>query len=280
MSKKKLSRLDLQEMKNSGQTVVWITAYDYWTAHFAEQSGMDMLLVGDSLGMCIYGYAGTVPVTMDQCIYHSEAVRRGAPNTFVIGDMPFLSYQVSVENAVLNAGRFHKEASVDAVKLEGGMRVCPQIKAIADGGMLVVGDDIFCSLFIGHGTRPGDPEDAAGQGALLAPEANAELDAEITFLVAPGVDAVSAGERVGAGDEGEVGAGAYAADADLLGVGVDAHEGVGEVDDEVAVDGLTGVGAGVDGNGVTRDVAGFAVFEDGDVGGGGRFGRVLSRFAS
>jgi 3-methyl-2-oxobutanoate hydroxymethyltransferase len=139
MAKKKLSRLDLQKMKEARQQVVWITAYDYWTASFAEQSGMDMMLVGDSLGMCIYGYSGTVPVTMDQCIWHSEAVRRGAPNTFVIGDMPFLSYQVSVEEAVRNAGRFFKEAGVDAIKLEGGRRVCPQIRAIADGGMLVMG---------------------------------------------------------------------------------------------------------------------------------------------
>jgi 3-methyl-2-oxobutanoate hydroxymethyltransferase len=136
---KKLSRIDLQKMKESSKPAVWITAYDYWTAVFAQQAGMDMILVGDSLGMCIYGYEGTVPVTMDQCIYHSEAVRRGAPNTFVIGDMPFLSYQVSVEEAVRNAGRFHKEAGVDAIKLEGGQRVCPQIKAIADGGMLVMG---------------------------------------------------------------------------------------------------------------------------------------------
>ena len=139
MEKKKLSRIDLQKMKEAGQTAVWITAYDYWTANFAEQSGMDMILVGDSLGMCVYGYEGTVPVTMDQCIWHSEAVRRGAPNTFVIGDMPFLSYQVSIEEAVRNAGRFLKEARVDAIKLEGGQRVCPQIKAIADGGMLVMG---------------------------------------------------------------------------------------------------------------------------------------------
>jgi 3-methyl-2-oxobutanoate hydroxymethyltransferase len=76
---------------------------------------------------------------MDQCIWHSEAVRRGAANTFIIGDMPFLSYQISVEEAVRNAGRFHKEAGVDAIKLEGGIRVCPQIQAIADGGMLVMG---------------------------------------------------------------------------------------------------------------------------------------------
>ncbi len=137
--KKKLTSLDLAKMKQSGEKVVWVTAYDYWTAHFAEMAGMDMLLVGDSLGMCVYGYEGTIPVTMDQCIYHSEAVRRGAPNTFVIGDMPFLSYQVSIEEAVRNAGRFFKESGVDAIKLEGGRRICPQIRAIADGGMLVMG---------------------------------------------------------------------------------------------------------------------------------------------
>jgi 3-methyl-2-oxobutanoate hydroxymethyltransferase len=136
---KKLNRFDLQKMKESGEKVVWITAYDFATAQFAEKAGMDMILVGDSLGMCIYGYEGTVPVTMDQCIYHSEAVRRGAPKTFVIGDMPFLSYQVSVEDSVRNAGRFFKEANVDAIKLEGGLRVCSQIRAIADGGMLVMG---------------------------------------------------------------------------------------------------------------------------------------------
>ncbi len=137
--RKKLSRLDLQRMKEEGKKAVWITAYDYWTAYFGEQAGMDMLLVGDSMGMCVYGYEGTVPVTMEQCIWHCEAVRRGAPNTFVIGDMPFLSYQVSVEEAVRNAGRFFKEARADAIKLEGGRRVCPQIRAIADGGMLVMG---------------------------------------------------------------------------------------------------------------------------------------------
>jgi 3-methyl-2-oxobutanoate hydroxymethyltransferase len=137
--KKKMTRFDLQKMKDSGEKVVWVTSYDYWTAQFAEQAGMDMILVGDSLGMCIYGYEGTIPVTMDQCIWHSEAVRRGAPNIFVIGDMPFLSYQVNCDEAVRNAGRFFKEARVDAIKLEGGRRVCPQIKAIAEGGMLVMG---------------------------------------------------------------------------------------------------------------------------------------------
>jgi len=137
--KKKLSRFDLQKMKDDGQKAVWITAYDYVTAQLAEETGMDMLLVGDSLGMAVYGYSGTVPVTMDQCIYHTEAVRRAAPNTFVIGDMPFGSYQTNVSAACKNAVRFHKEAGVDCIKLEGGIRVAPVIRAISDGGMLVMG---------------------------------------------------------------------------------------------------------------------------------------------
>ncbi len=96
---KKKGRLDLVQMKQSGEKAAWITAYDYPTATFAEAAGMDMILVGDSLGMVVLGYPGTVPVTMDDCIRHSQAVRRGAPNTFCIGDLPFLSYQVSDEEA-------------------------------------------------------------------------------------------------------------------------------------------------------------------------------------
>jgi 3-methyl-2-oxobutanoate hydroxymethyltransferase len=137
--KPKMSRFDFEKMKRTGSKMTWVTAYDYPTASFAEQAGLDMILVGDSLGMCVYGYAGTIPVTMDQCIEHCRAVRRGAPNTFIVGDMPFLSYQVSVEEAVRNAGRFYKEADVDAVKLEGGVRVCQQIRAIGDAGMLIIG---------------------------------------------------------------------------------------------------------------------------------------------
>ena len=137
--KKKLSIHTIQKMKNEGEKVAWLTAYDYPTAAFAEAAGMDMLLVGDSLGMCVYGYEGTVPVTMDQCIVHCEAVRRAAPNTFVVGDMPFMSYQASDEDAVRNAGRFLKEAGVDAIKLEGGKRIIPRIRAILDAGIVVCG---------------------------------------------------------------------------------------------------------------------------------------------
>jgi 3-methyl-2-oxobutanoate hydroxymethyltransferase len=139
MSKKKHTIYNFIEMKKDGRKVTWLTSYDYPTAQFAEAAGLDMLLVGDSLGMCVYGFSGTVPVTMDMCIVHCKAVRRGAPNTFVVGDMPFLSYQVSDEQAVLNAGRFLKEAEMDAVKLEGGKRVTKRIRAITDAGINVIG---------------------------------------------------------------------------------------------------------------------------------------------
>ncbi|MCD5412575.1 MAG: 3-methyl-2-oxobutanoate hydroxymethyltransferase [Dehalococcoidia bacterium] len=131
--------LDFREMKRKGEKITFLTCYDYPTACRCEKAGFDMLLVGDSVGMVVYGYAGTVPVTMEQMIVHSQAVRRGAPNSFVIGDMPFLSYQESVQDAIHNAGRFHKEAEVDAIKLEGGRRVIRQIEGIVDAGMLVMG---------------------------------------------------------------------------------------------------------------------------------------------
>src|SRR5664280_1263517 len=138
MSAKK-GLFDLHEMKRAGQKITWLTAYDYPTATFEEAAGVDMILVGDSLGMCVYGYPGTVPVTMDQCIVHSEAVRRGAPNTFVVGDMPLGSYQACDEDAVRNAIRFLKEANVDAIKLEGGVRTVSRVKAILDAGVAVCG---------------------------------------------------------------------------------------------------------------------------------------------
>lgn len=136
---KKKSILDFYQMKERGEKVVWITAYDAPTASFAEEVGIDMLLVGDSLGMCVYGYSGTLPVTMDMCLLHTDAVRKAAPNTFVIGDMPFLSYQTTEAEAVYNAGLFLKEAGADAIKLEGGVRVADKIEAITEAGMVVFG---------------------------------------------------------------------------------------------------------------------------------------------
>lgn len=137
MAKKNI--FDFYQMKEKGDKITYLTAYDFPTASLLEQVAIDMLLVGDSLGNVVYGYSGTLPVTMNQMIVHSQAVRLGAPNTFIIGDMPFLSYQKSVEDAIENAGRFHKEAGVDAIKLEGGKRVIAQIKGVVDAGMLVMG---------------------------------------------------------------------------------------------------------------------------------------------
>lgn len=131
--------LDLFKMKKEGEKISWITAYDFPMASFAEQAGLDMILVGDSMGMVVMGYQGTVPVTMDDCISHCQSVRRGAPNTFIVGDMPFMSYQVSDEDAIRNAGRFLKEADVDAIKLEGGRRMASRIRAITDAGIVVCG---------------------------------------------------------------------------------------------------------------------------------------------
>jgi 3-methyl-2-oxobutanoate hydroxymethyltransferase len=134
----KKSILDLVKMKEVKEKVTWVVAYDYSTASLAEQAGLDMILVGDSVGMIIYGYPSTMPVTMEQMLYHTEAVRRAAPNTFVVGDMPFMSYQKSVESAIENAGKFYR-LGVDAIKLEGGKRVAPQIEGIVDSGMVVIG---------------------------------------------------------------------------------------------------------------------------------------------
>ena len=136
---KKKTILDFVEMKKKGDKVTWITAYDFPMASFAEQAGMDMILVGDSMGMVVLGYQSTIPVTMEDCISHCQAVRRGAPNTFAIGDMPFGSYQISVPEAVMNAVRFLKEGDMDAIKLEGGRSVANQIRAISDAGIVVFG---------------------------------------------------------------------------------------------------------------------------------------------
>ena len=121
------------------QPITWLTCYDYTTAYLQEQAGIDMILVGDSLGMTMLGYEGTLPVTMDDMIRHTQAVRRGAPNTFLIGDMPYMSYQPSVETAIRNAGRFMAEAGCDAIKLEGGIEMCSRIRGIVESGIPAVG---------------------------------------------------------------------------------------------------------------------------------------------
>jgi 3-methyl-2-oxobutanoate hydroxymethyltransferase len=122
-----------------GVPVTWLTCYDYPTAYLQEQAGIDMILVGDSLGMTMLGYESTLPVTMDDMIRHSQAVRRGAPNVFVVGDMPYMTYQPSVESGIRNAGRFMAEAGCDAIKLEGGIEMADRIEGIVKAGIPAIG---------------------------------------------------------------------------------------------------------------------------------------------
>jgi len=136
----KKSILDFRKMVETGEKITWLTGYDYLTAKYIEKAGVEMILVGDSLGMVQLGYETTYPVTMEEMVSHCSAVRRGAPNTFIIGDMPYMSYQTSDEDAVYNAGRLTKESLCDAIKLEGGgEEICKRIKAISSVGILVFG---------------------------------------------------------------------------------------------------------------------------------------------
>ncbi len=126
-------------MKKKGEKITMLTAYDAGMSSMLADAGVDMLLVGDSLGMVVLGYDSTVPVTMDEMIHHASAVRRGAPGAFVVGDMPFGSYQSGTRDAIINGGRFLKEAGCDAVKLEGGFEVCDTVTAMVRAGISVVG---------------------------------------------------------------------------------------------------------------------------------------------
>ena len=127
-----------QKMKQNGEKISMLTCYDYSTAKLMEAAGINSILVGDSLGNVMLGYPDTISVTMEDMITYGAAVSRGTNDTMVVIDMPFMSYQVSIEQAVTNAGRLMKEGRANAVKLEGGAAVCPQIKAITDAGIPVV----------------------------------------------------------------------------------------------------------------------------------------------
>jgi 3-methyl-2-oxobutanoate hydroxymethyltransferase len=137
--RKKVTLPTLFKKVAEGKPITWLTCYDYPTAYLQEQAGIDMILVGDSLGMTMLGYDSTLPVTMEDMIRHTQAVRRGAPNVFLVGDMPYMSYQASTESAIRNAGRFMAEASCDAVKLEGGAEMADRVRGIAAAGIPVIG---------------------------------------------------------------------------------------------------------------------------------------------
>ena len=127
----------MKKAKENGEKLTMLTAYDYSTAKLMEEAGVESILVGDSLGMVCLGYEDTLSVTMEDMIHHTKAVARGAKETLVIADMPFMSYQTSVYDAVVNAGRLIKEGHANAVKLEGGMEVCEQIRAIVNASIPV-----------------------------------------------------------------------------------------------------------------------------------------------
>lgn len=137
--RKKITLPYLYEKYTKGEPITMLTCYDFPTAYLQEQAGVEMILVGDSLGMTILGYESTLPVTMDDMIPHAQAVRRGSPHAWLIGDMPYMTYQPSVETAIRNAGRFMAEASCDAVKLEGGREMADRIAGIVAAGIPCMG---------------------------------------------------------------------------------------------------------------------------------------------
>ncbi|MFH2038073.1 MAG: 3-methyl-2-oxobutanoate hydroxymethyltransferase [Chloroflexota bacterium] len=137
--RKKVTLPYLFKKVTDNEPITWLTCYDYPTAYLQEQAGMDMILVGDSLAMTMLGYDSTLPATMEDMIRHSSAVRRGAPNVFIVGDMPYMSYQSSVESAIRNAGRFMSEAGCDSIKLEGGVEMADRIQGIVNAGIPAMG---------------------------------------------------------------------------------------------------------------------------------------------
>jgi 3-methyl-2-oxobutanoate hydroxymethyltransferase len=137
--RKKMTLSSLFKKVSEGTPITWLTCYDYPTAYLQEQAGIDMILVGDSLGMTMLGYDSTLPVTMDDMIRHTAAVRRGSPNAWLVGDMPYMSYQPSVETAIRNAGRFMAETGCDSIKLEGGMEMADRIAGIVRAGIPAIG---------------------------------------------------------------------------------------------------------------------------------------------
>ncbi len=135
----RVSITQIKEMKQKGEKIAMLTAYDYSTAKLIDEAGIPLILVGDSLGMVVLGYESTIPVTMDEMIHHTRAVVRGAANALIVGDMPFMTYQVSFEDAMRNAGRFIQEGGAQAVKLEGGEGMAETVKRIVSCGIPVMG---------------------------------------------------------------------------------------------------------------------------------------------
>lgn len=205
-----------KKMKNEGTKISMLTAYDYSTAKLVDEAGINSILVGDSLGMVMLGYEDTLSVTMEDMIHHTAAVARGAKNALVVGDMPFMSYEVSVEKAVVNAGRLMKEGRANAVKLEGGVRVAEQIKAITKAGIPVcahIGLTPQSVNAFGGFKVQGKTAEAAQQmidDALAVQEAGAFavvlecVPAKLAAIISEKLDIPTIGIGAGAGCDGQV----------------------------------------------------------------------------
>jgi 3-methyl-2-oxobutanoate hydroxymethyltransferase len=156
---------DIKEMKQKGEKISMLTAYDYVTAKIIDDAGVPLILVGDSLGMVVLGYKSTIPVTLDEMLHHTKAVVRGTTNSLVVGDMPFMTYHVSIEDAMRNAARFIQEAGAQAVKLEGGVTVAEKVQRLVECGIPVMGHigltPQSIHQFGGHKIQGKTPEAAA-----------------------------------------------------------------------------------------------------------------------
>jgi 3-methyl-2-oxobutanoate hydroxymethyltransferase len=215
-ARKKNTVQTFHRKKARGEPVTMLTAYDYPTAYAIDQAGIDSILVGDSLGMVVLGYPNTLPVTMEDMLHHCRAVARGARFAMLIGDMPFMSYQASTNDAVRNAGRFLKEASMDAVKLEGGRERVDAIKAIISAGIPVQGHLGLTPQSVHQfgGFRPQGRDAAAAQrlleDALLLQDAGCfslvleSVPARLAKLVSERLEIATIGIGAGAGCDGQV----------------------------------------------------------------------------
>jgi len=216
IERKKVTTLTLHKMKQRGEPITMLTAYDYPTALAMDQSGVDIILVGDSLGMVVLGYPNTLPVTMEDMLHHCRAVSRGARNALLIGDMPFMSYQVSAQEALRNAGRFLQEAGMDAVKLEGGRERLEAIRAIVSAGIPVMGHIGLTPQSVNQigGFRPQGREATAArrllEDALLLQEAGCfslvleSLPTRLAALISQRLEIPTIGIGAGIGCDGQV----------------------------------------------------------------------------
>lgn len=214
--RRKITTLKLRGKKQRGEVITMLTAYDYPTALAVDRAMIDSILVGDSLGMVVLGYANTLPVTMDDMIHHCKAVARGAQYALLVGDMPFMSYQVSVQEAVSNAGRFLKEGGMDAVKLEGGRDRLEAIQAIVSTGIPVMGHLGLTPQSVHQlgGFRPqGRDSDTAHrllEDAMMLQEAGCfslvleSVPARLAALISQRLDIPTIGIGAGAGCDGQV----------------------------------------------------------------------------